>query len=587
MPYIKTGLTAGTAYLKGYKNMEPEKKYETSSIDDIKALFEKRTDDNIIPLDELDDTFKPKPAATPVKASSTQYPKRKTSAQKKRNRLIANIMIYSGIALLIIMCAILVTLIFTGNNGDSIKGLEITNSGDITLRVGHSEQLKTKTEPSDTEYALSYVSADTSVATVSLDGKITGVSDGKTEITVSSGDLSDSIIVIVKKDIIEKLDVSLAALSLDGGEEQKVTAKLTPSDAKDVSLSWKSADTEVATVDKDGNIKGVNTGETTVTVTDSVTGLSKDISVTVNGLELPDSMEFDKKSVTLEVGEVYNSVLKFTPEDITYTGAIYYTSDSSVASVTNEGVITAKSEGSCTIEAYYENDFRLVATMEVNIIDPYVITQPETTVPETPKPETPKPETPKPQTSEPQTPSYNGSHKMEVIDGITYFDGVMIANKTYTLPASYNPGVQPVAMDAFYDMQAAAAADGISLWILSSFRSYEDQDVIYNRYVAQYGRDAADTYSSRPGHSDHQTGYTFDLNSLEQDFQYDPAGQWLDKNCYKYGFIIRYPKGKESSTGYMYEPWHVRYIGVDLATKVTQSGLSLEEYFGITSQYQD
>lgn len=582
MPYIKAELTVGTVYLKGYINMEPEKKYETSSIDDIKALFEKRTDDNIIPLDELDDKFKPKPAATPVKASSSQYPKRKTTAQKKRNRLIANIMIYSGIALLIIMCAILVTLIFTGNNGDSIKGLEITNSGNITLRVGHSEQLKTKTEPSDTEYALSYVSADTSVATVSLDGKITGVSDGKTEITVSSGELSDSIIVIVKKDIIEKLDVSLAALSLDGGEEQKVTAKLTPSDAKDISLSWKSADTEVATVDKDGNIKGVNTGETIVTVTDSVTGLSKDISVTVNGLELPDSMEFDKKSVTLEVGEVYNSVLKFTPEDITHTSAIYYTSDSSVASVTNEGVITAKSEGSCTIEAYYENDFRLVATMEVNIIDPYVITQPETTVPETPKPETPKP-----QTSEPSAPSYNGSHKMEVIDGITYFDGVMIANKTYTLPASYNPGVQPVAMDAFYDMQAAAAADGISLWILSSFRSYEDQDVIYNRYVAQDGRDAADTYSSRPGHSDHQTGYTFDLNSLEQDFQYDPAGQWLDKNCYKYGFIIRYPKGKESSTGYMYEPWHVRYIGVDLATKVTQSGLSLEEYFGITSQYQD
>ena len=582
MPYIKAELTVGTVYLKGYINMEPEKKYETSSIDDIKALFEKRTDDNIIPLDELDGKFKPKPAATPVKASSSQYPKRKTTAQKKRNRLIANIMIYSGIALLIIMCAILVTLIFTGNNGDSIKGLEITNSGDITLRVGHSEQLKTKTEPSDTEYALSYVSADTSVATVSLDGKITGVSDGKTEITVSSGELSDSIIVIVKKDIIEKLDVSLAALSLDGGEEQKVTAKLTPSDAKDVSLSWKSADTEVATVDKDGNIKGVNTGETIVTVTDSVTGLSKDISVTVNGLELPDSMEFDKKSVTLEVGEVYNSVLKFTPEDITHTSAIYYTSDSSVASVTNEGVIAAKSEGSCTIEAYYENDFRLVATMEVNIIDPYVITQPETTVPETPKPETPKP-----QTSEPSAPSYNGSHKMEVIDGITYFDGVMIANKTYTLPASYNPGVQPVAMDAFYDMQAAAAADGISLWILSSFRSYEDQDVIYNRYVAQDGRDAADTYSSRPGHSDHQTGYTFDLNSLEQDFQYDPAGQWLDKNCYKYGFIIRYPKGKESSTGYMYEPWHVRYIGVDLATKVTQSGLSLEEYFGITSQYQD
>ena len=577
--------------------MNPEKKFETSSIDDIKALFESRTEEDIIPPDSFDKSEK-----QVVTKEAVQSAVRKTSSEsikkRKRNRTIANIMIYSGIGLLIVACAVLVAVIFNGNNGSSIKSLDITNSGEITLRVGHSQQIKVKTEPADTEYALSYVSGDTSVATVSLDGKVTAVKNGKTEITVSSGELSDTITVNVKKDIIESLDVSLAALSLDGGEEQKVEAKLTPADAKDVKLSWKSADTDVATVDRNGVVKGVNTGETTVTLTDSVTGLSKDISVTVNGLELPESMKFDKDSVTVEVGDVYNAVLKFTPEDITYTGAIYYTSDSSVASVTNEGVITAKSAGNCTIEAYYENDYRLVATMEVTVIDSFPITSQETTAPETPSPEITTPDTepepePEPETDPPASstpapaPEYSGSHKMEVIDGITYFDGVMIANKTYTLPASYNPGVQPEAMDAFYDMQAAAAADGISLWILSSFRSYEDQDVIYNRYVAQDGRDAADTYSSRPGHSDHQTGYTFDLNSLEQDFQYDPAGQWLDKNCYKYGFIIRYPKGKESSTGYMYEPWHVRYIGVDLATKVTQSGLSLEEYFGITSQYQD
>ena len=575
--------------------MNPEKKFETSSIDDIKALFENRTEEDIIPPDSFGKSEK-----QVVTKEAVQSAVRKTSSgsikKRKRNRTIANIMIYSGIGLLIVACAVLVAVIFNGNNGSSIKSLDITNSGEITLRVGHSQQIKVKTEPADTEYALSYVSGDTSVATVSLDGKVTAVKNGKTEITVSSGELSDTITVNVKKDIIESLDVSLAALSLDGGEEQKIDAKLTPADAKDVKLSWKSADTDVATVDKNGVVKGVNTGETTITLTDSITGLSKDITVTVNGLELPESMKFDKDSVTVEVGDVYNSVLKFTPEDITYTGAIYYTSDSSVASVTNEGVITAKSAGNCTIEAYYENAYRLVASMEVTVIDPFPITSQETTAPETPSPETTTPDTepePEPETDPPASstpapaPEYSGSHKIEVIDGITYFDGVMIANKTYTLPASYNPGVQPEAMDAFYDMQAAAAADGISLWILSSFRSYEDQDVIYNRYVAQDGRDAADTYSSRPGHSDHQTGYTFDLNSLEQDFQYDPAGQWLDKNCYKYGFIIRYPKGKESSTGYMYEPWHVRYIGVDLATKVTQSGLSLEEYFGITSQYQD
>ena len=567
--------------------MNSDKKFETSSIDDIKALFENRKEEDIIHSDTFGETEKPvitkEAVENAVKRSSPE-----NISKRKRNRMIANVMIYSGIGLLIVACAILVALIFAGNNGNSITNLDIINGDEITLRAGHSQQLKIKTEPAGTEYALSYISADTSIATVSLEGKVTAVKNGKTEITVSSGDLSDTITVNVKKDIIESLDVSLAALSLDGGEEQKVEAKVAPADAKNVKLSWKSADNEVASVDNNGTIKGVNSGETTVTVTDSVTGLSKDIAVTVNGLELPESMKFEKESVTLEKGEVYNSVLRFTPEDITYTGAIYYTSDATIASVTNEGVITAKSAGSCTIEAYYENDYRLVATMEVTVIDSYVITD-QTTVPETSATEpVPDTETDPPASSKPApTPEYTGSHKKEVIDGITYFDGVMIANKTYTLPRSYNPGVQPEAMDAFYDMQAAAASEGISLWILSSYRSYEDQEVIYNRYVAQDGRDAADTYSSRPGHSDHQTGYTFDLNSLEQDFQYDPAGQWLEKNCYKYGFIIRYPKGKDSSTGYMYEPWHVRYIGVDLATKVTESGLSLEEYFGITSQYQD
>ena len=304
--------------------MNPEKKFETSSIDDIKALFENRTEEDIIPPDSFGKSEK-----QVVTKEAVQSAVRKTASgsikKRKRNRTIANIMIYSGIGLLIVACAVLVAVIFNGNNGSSIKSLDITNSGEITLRVGHSQQIKVKTEPADTEYALSYVSGDTSVATVSLDGKVTAIKNGKTEITVSSGELSDTITVNVKKDIIESLDVSLAALSLDGGEEQKIDAKLTPADAKDVKLSWKSADTDVATVDKNGVVKGVNTGETTITLTDSVTGLSKDITVTVNGLELPESMKFDKDSVTVEVGDVYNSVLKFTPEDITYTGAIYYT----------------------------------------------------------------------------------------------------------------------------------------------------------------------------------------------------------------------------------------------------------------------
>lgn len=176
-------------------------------------------------------------------------------------------------------------------------------------------------------------------------------------------------------------------------------------------------------------------------------------------------------------------------------------------------------------------------------------------------------------------------YTIERVSGITYVDGVMIANKTYTLPRDFDPGIQPDAYDAFWEMQSAAEEDGISLYIVSGYRSYYDQDAIYARYVDSDGKDAADTYSSRPGHSDHQTGYTFDLNSLEQSFEDTPEGIWLAENCARFGFIIRYPKGKDAYTGYMFEPWHVRYIGREKAEAVTASGLSLEEYYGITSDY--
>lgn len=178
-------------------------------------------------------------------------------------------------------------------------------------------------------------------------------------------------------------------------------------------------------------------------------------------------------------------------------------------------------------------------------------------------------------------------YKLERIDGITYVDGIMMANKTYTLPKTYDPGIQPVAADAFYSMQAAAAAEGINLFIVSAYRSYAKQEAVYAGWVNQDGREAADTYSSRPGHSDHQTGYTFDLNSLSQSFADTKEGKWIAAHCAEYGFIIRYPKDKDMYTGYMYEPWHVRYIGVEKAKIITDSGLSLEEYYGITSDYAD
>lgn len=168
----------------------------------------------------------------------------------------------------------------------------------------------------------------------------------------------------------------------------------------------------------------------------------------------------------------------------------------------------------------------------------------------------------------------------------TYINGILIANKTYGLPADYAPGADPEATNMLYEMFAAASTEGLSLWVRSGYRSYNDQLWQYNVYAQRDGVALADTYSARAGHSEHQTGLAFDLNSLYKSFGQTPEGLWLAANCHRFGFIIRYPEDKEHITGYMYEPWHVRYLGVDVATAVYESGLCLEEYLGITSQYQ-
>ena len=177
--------------------------------------------------------------------------------------------------------------------------------------------------------------------------------------------------------------------------------------------------------------------------------------------------------------------------------------------------------------------------------------------------------------------------EIEVKNGITYVNGILIANKTYSLPKDYNPGkILPDAQAAFNTMQADAKKAGLSLSICSGFRSYDYQNQLYNGYVARDGKAAADTYSARAGHSEHQTGLAMDINYASSAFTNTPEAKWLAANCYKYGFILRYPKGKENITGYMYESWHVRYLGKELAKEVYDSGLTLEEFLCIDSKYK-
>ena len=179
-------------------------------------------------------------------------------------------------------------------------------------------------------------------------------------------------------------------------------------------------------------------------------------------------------------------------------------------------------------------------------------------------------------------------YTIKTIDGISYINGIMIVNKTYPVPSSYNPGgLTSEFNNAFNEMKNAAAAAGYNIWVQSGFRSYNTQNNLYNNYAARDGYAAADTYSARPGHSEHQTGLAADINVIDDDFGNTPEGKWLNDNAWKYGFILRYTKNGVSETGYKYEPWHFRYVGKDLAPKLYNNGnwITMENYFGITSQY--
>ena len=167
----------------------------------------------------------------------------------------------------------------------------------------------------------------------------------------------------------------------------------------------------------------------------------------------------------------------------------------------------------------------------------------------------------------------------------TYVDGILIVNKSYPLSADYDPGLQPITKDAFQKLSDAAAQEGLDLYIGSDYRDYAYQVKIYNNYCDLYGSEQADSFSARPGYSEHQTGLTIDCNTIDDAFGETAEAVWLAEHCADYGFIIRFPDGKENITGYQYEPWHIRYVGVDIAKEIQKYDLTLEEYLGVDSVY--
>lgn len=167
---------------------------------------------------------------------------------------------------------------------------------------------------------------------------------------------------------------------------------------------------------------------------------------------------------------------------------------------------------------------------------------------------------------------------------------LIICNKYHTLKSNYVPDLvslngygggqmEKVAAKNFKEMCDAAKKDGISIYNVSGYRSYNTQKYLYEGYVSRNGQAKADTFSARAGTSEHQTGLATDVNNVSDSFANTKAYKWLMSNAYKYGFILRYPKGKEFITGYKYEPWHFRYVGKDVAKIIYEKDITYDEYY--------
>ena len=168
----------------------------------------------------------------------------------------------------------------------------------------------------------------------------------------------------------------------------------------------------------------------------------------------------------------------------------------------------------------------------------------------------------------------------EIVTGPTTINGILIVNKKYSIPSTYS-AYNKKATEMVNKLRNDAKKQGIILPMKSGNRTYKEQHDLYERYKSKYGIEFADKRAARAGHSEHETGLAFDIGHVTEQFGSTKEGIWLKENCSKYGFIIRYPKYKEGITGYGYEPWHVRYVGTNIAKEIMEKEITLEEYLNV------
>ncbi|MDD4565623.1 MAG: M15 family metallopeptidase [Eubacteriales bacterium] len=201
-----------------------------------------------------------------------------------------------------------------------------------------------------------------------------------------------------------------------------------------------------------------------------------------------------------------------------------------------------------------------------------------------------------------EEPAENDDNRKQLLKEAAEKGLLILVNKENSVPPDYKPDdlkaikyfapdrseasryMRAEAAEAFHQMVDKAAEAGVEIKMTTAYRSYHFQKNLYDNYVARKGQAEADTFSAKPGQSEHQTGLAVDVSSpsvgyqLSNDYGDKVEGKWLAENAYRFGFILRFPKGKEHITGFQYEPWHLRYVGLTAAKEIYEQGLSLEEY---------
>ena len=358
---------------------------------------------------------------------------------------------------------------------------------------------------------------------------------------------NNNIIINTKKGIqeylityIPLLDIKLEKENIDINRTQTVEIgyEIYPSNATETEIIFTTLE-DFVSIDKN-KITANKTGKTKILLASG--NVTKEIDVQVN--EIVSEIILDKKDIILKVGESINIIATPKPDNAANKELVWESSNQDIVSV-DGGLVTLNKSGYAIVTVSTKQDPKF--SKEIIVSSYKIYKEPE---------------------------KYNKQ-------GITYIDGILVVNKKYSLPKDFNPGLNQLVVNAYNDMKNAAKKDGVNMQIVSDFRSYSTQKYLYNSYVSKYGVAYASRMSAKAGESEHQTGLALDISMLHQNFGNTYEGRWLAKNCAKYGFIIRYPMGKESITGYMYEPWHVRYVGTILAEKITASGLCLEEYLNI------